>query len=1259
MPEFIPTTGKGGGKKSPFDFGASKDGPAYKAARGGKALGFTGSVAEILRRSAEPASAVAYLAQGKPREAAGSIADIVRQKEKVRTIGLSDVPIIREATGKLPWYLRGPTRFAFDVAGDPLTYLTFGASGVAKGAAGKTIARVGERESVALAAARATTRATRGPESLPRLNDIARAAVLTGVEKGSLDPALQVGLRLPFGRSSVTVAGVNLGKARDALARVGGRIPANEAIRKSTRESFLPTRGASKSMRHVHQSVRRAAEVEARLWQREAQDLGRRIYQRAKDNGVKPADLNRLIARHIDNPTKYPAPQFAQDLTADTRAIFERLGARELSDGVRRESRENYIPHLLLSDNDVSKYESRFGAGAMAKENPSFVKERKADTFDDLDYAGVKYETNIERLIEARAAASTTARTKLAIDEATFARFGVGSPLADTTAAQTRVDAARAKWVAATDRYRRLESTGADRSAIDAARRDVADAKAKAEAARRVVPLAPVRDAEDALAAAQDARAGITPATRPAKRAALPTSEELAAANYERGLLNRIRDEIDSQANEWRATIADARRTVQAAASAGRIDPRSFERIGRRIGALQARATSLRSSTGAMTRRQSDAYGRVIDRLATLHVMLRDAGSAPTTKQIAELGRELGRLERTAPQELQRLKVAFSKQAGKVRAAERAPKVRVAAEADAAYAQDVRRFRAERAVAEADVASATRALREARRGRDVNAIREAEAGLRSARTRLGAAQREVAYQQGRRPGELAKAKQAQSSAEAGLLRAQKPLDRLEEANRKLLDVPVSRLASSREWRDLERGWTEVPDAPRFKDARLPPAIANDLMLVHKTIGDSMKHPAAPLRFLRQIQGSWKRLALATPGFHIRNQLDDSLRAWWAGARNPQSYSQSAAILRGREGSVTVRGKRYTNDELLGMARSHGVVDVGFVAQEAASSEARHRFRSEAMRHGAGRRVNWLRGTEQLGAFREDWNRMSLFLERMKAGDNPVKAADTVRKYLFDYGDVGEFVTTARRYWIPFITYASKVIPFTAGEFARRPGHMSAIYHAQQGAWEEAGQPDISGLAPEDQLALPLPPQVAALLQRASGARTADGSEAPIMLFNPKGVFGYTLPNDLIEGVRGGGPGVQRLAGSFGSPFVTKPAELLMNHSLYNGRGYRDNELIKANAVEALLAKATGGAGFGTKKDQQTGQRNLAINPRLAILTRFLPTTNQASSLLTGVPGMQGASTSPRIGWLRTLGGVPVMPYDRARDEWYARKYGNR
>jgi hypothetical protein len=925
VPTFVPTaTGKDDGKKAPFDFGASDKAPAYKSIRPGPAIGLAGAVADALRRTGEPASAVAYLAQGKPKEAAGSIADIVRQKERVRTIGLSDIPVIKRGTDKLPWYIRAPTNFGLDIAGDPLTYLTFGTAGVARGASGRVAAKVGGRETAALAGKRiATSRAARGaPEAMPLLQDAASAAALTALERKGLDPAFQVGLRIPFSREkAINVAGLNLGRAKRALDSGGGRIPGGSTLNRSTRESFLPSRGAGKGMRYIHQTTRRAAEVEARAWQKEAQDLGKRIFERARKEGVKPADLNRLIARHIDNPTKYDAPTFAQDLVADTRAVFERISQRELADGVRRESRENYIPHLIIKDRDAKDLGAKYSDPLVTQENPFFTKQRAAENFDELDFKGVKYETNIERLIEARSAASTRARVKLAIDKATYENFGVAKPL-----------------------------------------------KAIPEGA----------------------------------------SEKKAA------------------------------------------------KITARNDALQA-------------------------------------------------------------------------------------------------------------------------------------------------------------------------------------------------------LPVSRLASNRrEWQDLQRGWQEIASAPRFKDAVLPPQAAKDLKAVHKAIADSMKDPVAPLKFLRATGGTWKRLALATPGFHVRNQFDDALRAWWAGARNPQSYVQSARVLRGGNLTIKTKAGTYNGDELFDLARTHGVVDVGFVAQEAASSESRHRIRVDAMRYGRGRYANILKASEDVGAFREDWNRMGLFIERLKAGDNPVQAAEQVRKYMFDYGDVGAFVSTARRYWTPFITYASKSIPLVAGEFARRPGRLSHIYAAQRTAWEEAGQPDMSTLAPEDRLSLPLPTAVSELLLRATGAKTAKG-ENPTLLLNPKGVMGYSMLNDIasIRGFRG----TEKFASSFLGPAPKFAMEFIPGRSMYFGRDFAKSG-VKANAVEALLARATGGRGFNPdKEDAYTGEKVLGVNARLSYLMRLLPQVNQASAVATLIPGAQGTNTSARLPAFRTLGGLPITPLDRAKRQWEIEKFG--
>ena len=942
------------------DFGA---GATWKQLKGGNSIGLGGVFVDLLRRTAEPASAVAYLASGDTRGAGESLLDIFRPQEKQRTIGLSDVPAIHKLTQGLPWYVRAPTRFAIDVAGDPLTYVTFGAAGVGKGAAGSATKTIGRGESELVARLVRQGAGKTGPERLPMLQDLARAAARTAAEKNGLDRALQVGLRAPWSREKgITLGGVNLSKLGRGLGLDGG---AAAGLKQSTRSSFLPSRGASSGMRHIHQTLRRAGEVEARAWQKEAQDLGKRIYQRARANNVTPQDLNRLIARHLDDPTAHQAPGFAQDLVDETRAIFDRIGARELQDGVRRGELENYVPHVILKD-PGQRARTAYNDPIAAFENPGFARERAAKTFAQLDAQGIKYETNIERLIEHRALASTRTRVKHAVDTATFEQHGVGRNLATNPDDVQALDDARTAFITATDEYRRAQAAGVK---------------------------------------------------------------------------------------------------------------------GKRLAELRA---------------------------------------------------------------------------------------------------------------------------------------------------------------------------ARAKATNQLRRAAKPVDKAAAIDAKLQALPVKRLSGTKaEWRALRQGWDEVPTAPRYKDARLPPDVARDLKAVHSAIGDSMRNPVAPLRFMRSLSGTWKRLALATPGFHARNQLDDGLRAWWAGARNPQSWGQSARILRGTQGTVRIGGKTMRGDELLDLARAHGVIDVGFVAQEAASSESRGLARSGVMRHGAGRYGNALKLSEDVGGFREDWNRLALFLERLKAGDNAVQAAEVTRKFLFDYGDIGAFVNTARRYWTPFITYATKAIPAVAGEFARHPGRMSHIYAAQRGAWQEAGMPDMSELAPEDRLALPLPPQLSELLSKVTGAQPDAEGNYPTLLLNPNRVMSYATLNDLAN-VRGW-RGVEQQVSGYLSPFVKAPMEFIPGRSMYFGNNFPKRQ--KANAVETLISMATGGVGFGDKKDPYTGDNVLGINPRYSYALRMLPQVGQVSSVLALAPGLRGTNTSGNLPALRTTLGLPITSVDRAKRRWTIEKYG--
>ena len=70
-------------------------------------------------------------------------------------------------------------------------------------------------------------------------------------------------------------------------------------------------------------------------------------------------------------------------------------------------------------------------------------------------------------------------------------------------------------------------------------------------------------------------------------------------------------------------------------------------------------------------------------------------------------------------------------------------------------------------------------------------------------------------------------------------------------------------------------------------------------------------------------------------------------------------------------------------------------------------------------------------------------------------------------------------------------------------------------------------------------------------------------------------------------------------------FITKSVEGFLNYSFYNGCAYRDNENVKVNVFEVLIAKVIGGCGFGTKYDNYLDWDVFGINFCFAILLWFV------------------------------------------------------
>jgi hypothetical protein len=99
--------------------------------------------------------------------------------------------------------------------------------------------------------------------------------------------------------------------------------------------------------------------------------------------------------------------------------------------------------------------------------------------------------------------------------------------------------------------------------------------------------------------------------------------------------------------------------------------------------------------------------------------------------------------------------------------------------------------------------------------------------------------------------------------------------------------------------------------------------------------------------LDKATGRWKRLATATPGFHLRNLVGDTSQAYLAapGQELPRNIAQAAKAVRrvnqqaksltppASHATIKVAGSRQPIDQFVKGARENGVLDVGYIGRE--------------------------------------------------------------------------------------------------------------------------------------------------------------------------------------------------------------------------------------------------------------------------------------------------------------------------------------
>lgn len=263
----------------------------------------------------------------------------------------------------------------------------------------------------------------------------------------------------------------------------------------------------------------------------------------------------------------------------------------------------------------------------------------------------------------------------------------------------------------------------------------------------------------------------------------------------------------------------------------------------------------------------------------------------------------------------------------------------------------------------------------------------------------------------------------------------------------------------------------------------PAPIAKDLEAMQALVvnDDALKSYG---EFLDRWQKAWKANAtlpiVGGVSFFSRNAQTNLLLNYIAGYKSPRLYAEATKIQRavGRvkkgtgkvdEASLRAAGLDERQAKIVLDAVDEGVLNTGFFDTDLASLGS-----SKALREG-GRRTplealadnRITRPGKKINSAVENNARLAHFIGALEATGSVQDAALSVKKYLFDYGDLTPFERTVFKRTIGFYTFMRKNTALMVGQAVENPGRLARIERTQDTLLnDEDGSTLGSGLAPD-------------------------------------------------------------------------------------------------------------------------------------------------------------------------------------------------
>lgn len=328
-----------------------------------------------------------------------------------------------------------------------------------------------------------------------------------------------------------------------------------------------------------------------------------------------------------------------------------------------------------------------------------------------------------------------------------------------------------------------------------------------------------------------------------------------------------------------------------------------------------------------------------------------------------------------------------------------------------------------------------------------------------------------------------------------------------------------------------KNWVKIRGGKDGESLAVHPEIARHLNRAMGIAGSPQEQNVLG-NVLNSVQNVWKGLVTTSVPFHVRNALGNVYNNWLAGVVNPSLYKMAGDIQRGVQNSYKVGNNLFTSDELMNMFRQQGLEGFGIFEGEATKTLTKEAQEAVA-NNSLGKKLTNIvahpvKTSRKVGDSIETNAKLAHFIDRLQKGDSPEQAAESVRKYLFDYSDLTPTEQKIKAV-MPFYTWTRKNLPLQLENLITQPGKQTAAYKLMENAQASLGTKDSD--TPDwmkDEMAIPI-------------------------LINKDGTQTYLMPDFPVTNLNmfGGGNTLRNFLGMV-SPLAKVPIEIAMNQQIFSG-----------------------------------------------------------------------------------------------------------